>query len=184
MTRILVGVSASAACFKAVAVCSALAQTDRQGTRLEVQAVLSKSATRLVTPLQFAAVTGRPALADEWQPQDPAGMDHIALARAADLFVLVPASADRIGLCALGLAPDLLGSLCLAWETNKTRMFVPAMNPEMWAQPAVQRNVAQLLKDGWQQLGPVGGATACGEEGVGRMLEPDAICEAVLQALA
>lgn len=178
MSRILVGVSASAACFKAVAVCSDLT---RRGH--EVRAVLSRGAVKLVTPIQFAAVTGQPALSDEWRPEDPAGMDHIALARWADALLLCPASGDRIGVIAQGLAPDLLGSLALAFEQDKPRFYAPAMNPVMWAHPAVQRNVAQLEVDGWRTIGPVSGATACGEAGEGRMSEADEIAEVVAQAL-
>ena len=178
MSSILVGVCGSAACFKAVAVCSELARRGHQ-----VSAVLTPAATRLAQPLQFACVTGRPALSDEWKPADPGGMDHIALARAADLLVVVPATADRIGLLAHGLASDLLGSLALAFEQDKPRLLVPAMNPEMWRHPAVVRNALQLENDGWRQIGPAEGPTACGEEGPGRMVEPVEVVEAVLNAL-
>ena len=179
MSNILIGVSASAACFKAVAVCSQLAQGGHS-----VRAVLSRGATRLVTPLQFSAVTGTTALSDEWRPEDPAGMDHIAVARWADLFAVVPASADRIGIFTNGLAPDLLGSLALAAEREKPRLYAPAMNPEMWSHPAVQRNAAALEADGWQRIGPVAGPTACGEQGEGRMAEPDEVIAAITAALS
>ena len=179
MSRIVVGVSGSAACFKAVSVCSALAQAGH-----EVTAVLTEAATALVTPLQFSCVTGNPALDNEWNPLDPTGMDHIRFARAADLIVVVPATADRIGLFAQGLAPDLLGSLSLAFDADKPRLFVPAMNPEMWNHPAVKRNVATLLSDGWQCIGPAEGPTACGEIGLGRMVELDVILAAIETALA
>ena len=96
-------------------------------------------------------------------------MDHIAMARAADVLVVAPCTADRIGLFAHGLAPDLLGSLALAFGADKPRLLAPAMNPEMWRHPAVQRNLATLRADGWQIIGPVAGATACGEEGEGRI---------------
>ncbi|RMH05201.1 MAG: bifunctional 4'-phosphopantothenoylcysteine decarboxylase/phosphopantothenoylcysteine synthetase, partial [Planctomycetota bacterium] len=113
----------------------------------------------------------------------PAGMDHIALARAADLLVVAPATADRIGLLAHGLAPDLLGSLALAFEQDKPRLFAPAMNPEMWRHPAVARNALLLESDGWRRIGPVEGPTACGEDGPGRMVEPGELAEAILGAL-
>jgi phosphopantothenoylcysteine synthetase/decarboxylase len=166
MSEILLGVSGSAACFKAAALASGLAQRGHS-----VTAVLSRAACKLVTPLQFACLTGNKALHDEWQPEDPAGMDHIQLARKADLFLLAPATADRIGILANGLAPDLLGSVALAVEQSKPRVFVPAMNPDMWQHPAVQRNVAQLDADGWLQVGPTSGRTACEETGLGRMAE-------------
>ncbi|TAH36879.1 MAG: hypothetical protein EYC70_07785 [Planctomycetota bacterium] len=179
MSEILVGVSASAACFKAVAVCSALTRAGHG-----VTTVLTPGATKLVTPLQFATVTGRRALSSEWEPESADGMDHIHLARRAQLLIVVPASAGRIAVLAQGLAPDLLGSLALAFEQHKPRLFVPAMNPEMWKHPAVARNVAQLERDGWTRIGPVAGPTACGEEGLGRMSEPDAIVSAIGRALS
>lgn len=178
MSRLLVGVGASAACFKAVAACSALAKEGHS-----VQAVLTRNAARLVTPLQFSAVTGVRALCDEWDPAHPSGMDHISLAREADLLLVCPASAGLIGALANGLAEDLLGSLALAFGGSKPRLLAPAMNPEMWAHPAVRRNVATLAGDGWRLVGPADGPTACRESGPGRMAEPEAICAAVRGAL-
>lgn len=176
--EILLGVSASAACFKAAALASQLVKAGHG-----VTAVLSTGATRLVTPLQFSCLTGRPTLSDEWKPEDPAGMDHIQLARRADAVLLVPATADRIASVAHGLAGDLLGSTLLAVEVEKPRLAAPSMNPDMWRQPAVQRNVAQIQADGWKLVGPVAGPTACGEEGLGRMAEVEDILAAV-QALS
>lgn len=178
MSEILVGVGASAACFKAVALCSALTRAGHG-----VTAVPTPAATRLVSPLQFAAVTGRRAAWDEWQPGDPGGMDHIALARRADLLVVAPATADLLAVLAHGMAPHLLGSLALALEPDRPRLFAPAMNPVMWRHPAVARNVRQLEADGWRRLGPEAGPTACGEAGEGRMVDPAAIVAAVEEAL-
>ena len=179
MSRVVVGVSGSAACFKAVEIVSSLVQ---QGH--EVIPVLTKSASLLVAPLQFSCIAGRKALTSEWNPSDDSGMDHIAFARNIDLLLVVPATANRIGLFAHGIASDLLGSLVLAFPFNKPRLFVPAMNPEMWAHPAVQRNVQQLADDGWQRIGPVAGSTACREIGLGRMAEPTVILDAVQGALS
>ncbi len=170
MTRILLGVTGSAACFKAVALCSELVQSGH-----EVQPVLTRSASRLVTPLQFSCVAGCRALDDEWAPSDPAGMDHVSLARHSDLLLVAPATADFLGQTAAGLATSLLGSLALAMETEKPRVFAPAMNPQMWNNPAVQRNAATLEQDGWMRIGPVSGPTACGENGEGRMVESSEI---------
>jgi len=178
MSEILVGVGASAACFKAAAVCSLLSKEGHG-----VQAVLTRNATKLVQPLQFSCLTGRRALTDEWEPLDPAGMDHIALARRADLLLICPATAHLIGALAHGLAEDLVGSLALALEARKPRLLAPAMNPEMWANPLVQRNARLLREAGWQILGPAEGPTACGESGAGRMLEPEPIVAAVRATL-
>jgi len=179
VSRVLIGVGASAACFKAVAVCSALTKAGH-----EVQAVLTRHAAKLVTPLQFSAVTGVKALCDEWEPANPSGMDHISFARAADLLLVCPASAGLLGSLAHGLAGDLLGSLALAFGAGKPRLLVPAMNPTMWEHPAVRRNVETLRGDGWSLVGPEDGATACGESGPGRMSEPETVCAAVRAALA
>ncbi len=179
MSTIIVGVSGSAACFKAVTVCSELAKRGHL-----VQPILTRAATKLVQPLQFSCVTGNQAVWDEWSPQDPGGMDHISIAREGELLVIVPATADRIAQLALGTAGDLLGSLSLAFEQDKPRMFVPAMNPAMWRHPATQRNAIQLEADGWKCVGPVNGSTACGEEGDGRMVEANEVVEAIEQMLA
>jgi len=110
-------------------------------------------------------------------------MDHITLARRADLLLVAPATADFLGQAAAGLATSLLGSLVLAMETEKPRVFVPAMNPRMWSNPAVQRNTATLERDGWIRIGPVSGPTACGEEGEGRMTESVEILSALTSFL-
>jgi len=144
---------------------------------------MTPAATEFVGPLQFACLTGNAALVDEFDSADDSGMDHISLARAAELMVIVPATANTVGLLALGLAPNLLGSLALAFGASKPRLFVPAMNPEMWSNPAVQRNVATLVGDGWQQVGPASGETACGEVGDGRMVEVEQVLAAISSAL-
>lgn len=181
MAHILLGVSASAACFKAAALASALS-----GKGHEVQVVLTPSAAKLVAPLQFSCLTGRTALVSEFDGQgaDPSGMDHISLARAADLLLMAPATANLLGQLALGLAPNLVTTLALAWESDKPRLVAPAMNPAMWAQPAVQRNLSTLQQDGWRLLAPAEGHTACGEDGHGRLQEVPELVAAVAHALA
>lgn len=178
MALILLGVSGSAACFKAAALASTLTKDGHQ-----VQVVMTAAATEFIGPLQFSCLTGKATMVDEFESMDPSGMDHISLARAADLMLIMPATANTVGVLANGLAPNLLGSLALAFGTSKSRFFAPAMNPEMWAHPAVQRNVATLLGDGWQQIGPASGDTACGETGDGRMVEVDQVIAAISSAL-
>jgi phosphopantothenoylcysteine synthetase/decarboxylase len=178
MSEILLAVSGSAACFKAASLASSLVQLGHG-----VTALLSPAATRFVTPLQFSCLTGREALWDEWKPQDPAGMDHIQLARRSDLLIVVPATAGRIGSLAHGLASDLLGSTVLAFEGQKPRLYAPAMNPQMWSNSALQRNVALLEADGWLRVGPNEGRTACQECGLGRLTEVEDIVHAIGQAL-
>ncbi|MBT3340808.1 MAG: hypothetical protein HOM34_02105 [Planctomycetes bacterium] len=178
MSKILLGVTGSAACFKAVAIASALTKLGH-----EVQVVLTPAAARFVTPLQFSCVTGIRALDDEWAGADPAGMDHISLARWADALIIAPATADTIGWLAHGMAPGLLGSLALAFSTTGPRAVAPAMNPQMWSNPSVERNIEQLASDGWQIFGPAQGDTACGETGPGRFLEADEVVTLALSLL-
>ncbi len=162
-----------------------------------VQAVMTEAATHFVGTATLQALTGRPVLTDLWgskpipAPTLPAsgeganagpnpindGMDHIHASRHADLIVVAPASADFMARLAQGSASDLLSTLCLARACPL--MLAPAMNREMWANPATQRNLAQLIEDGVHIVGPDRGEQACGETGLGRMSEPQAIFDAV-----
>lgn len=160
-----------------------------------VQAVMTEAATHFVGPATFQALTGRPVLTDLWgaspsprplprrgegdKDEMPVldGMDHIHASRNADLIVVAPASADFMAKLAQGRADDLLSTLCLARACPL--MLAPAMNREMWANPATQRNLAQLQADGVDTVGPDSGEQACGETGLGRMSEPQAIFAAV-----
>jgi len=178
MANILLGVTGSAACFKAAACASELTQ---QGHH--VQVVLTPMALEFVSALQISCLTGVPAISHDNSQLDPAGMEHISLARQADLMLVMPATANTIGNIANGIASNLLTTLALAISGETPRLIVPAMNPDMFAHPAVQRNLQQLKTDGWQQVGPVAGVTACQEEGVGRMLEVDEILEVVASVL-
>ena len=178
MANILLGVTGSAACFKAAACASELTQ---QGHH--VQVVLTPMALEFVSALQFSCLTGVPAISYDNSQLDPAGMEHISLARQADLMLVMPATANTIGHIANGIASNLLTTLALAISDEIPRLIVPAMNPDMFAHPAVQRNLQQLKTDGWQQVGPVTGVTACQEEGAGRMLEVDEILEVVASVL-
>ena len=169
MSHVLLGVSASAAIHKACDLASKLAQEGH-----EVRAVLTENAARLVAPQLFEALTGQPATASEWGPERRGGMDHITLARWADLVVVAPATAATLARLASGAADDLLGTLALALAPATPRLLCPAMNPTMYAHPAVQRNLAQCLADGWQLVEPAAGRLACEEQGQGRLPEvPD-----------
>jgi phosphopantothenoylcysteine decarboxylase/phosphopantothenate--cysteine ligase len=132
--------------------------------------------------MTFQALTGRPVATDLWSSGAPNAMDHIALSRGADLIVVAPASADFLAKLAHGRADDLLSTLCLARECPL--LVAPAMNVQMWGNAATQRNVAQLRADGVAILGPDAGDQACGEVGDGRMLEAQAIFDAVVASRA
>ena len=135
-----------------------------------VDVVMTEAATRFVTPTTFQALSGRPVFTDLWQSGAGDGMGHIALSRGADAILVAPASADFLAKLAHGRADDLLSTLCLARDCPL--LVAPAMNRQMWAHAATQRNVAQLAADGVAVLGPDTGELACKENGEGRMLDP------------
>ncbi|MFP4463139.1 MAG: bifunctional phosphopantothenoylcysteine decarboxylase/phosphopantothenate--cysteine ligase CoaBC [Guyparkeria sp.] len=175
--RLLVGVSGGIAAYKAVVLVRRLVEAG-----CEVRVVMTEAATRFVTPLSFQAVSGHPVRTTLLDAEAESGMDHIALARWADAVVIAPASADLMARLAAGMADDLLTTLCLATEAPVH--LAPAMNRQMWAHPATQANRALLVERGVVMHGPAAGAQACGETGEGRMLEPGAIAEALLQSPA
>ncbi|HCI51819.1 MAG TPA: bifunctional phosphopantothenoylcysteine decarboxylase/phosphopantothenate--cysteine ligase CoaBC [Gallionella sp.] len=135
-----------------------------------VQVAMTEAACHFITPTTLQGLSGKPIYTDQWDARESNSMAHINLSRAADAIVIAPASADFIAKLANGLADDLLSTLCLA--RNCPLLIAPAMNREMWQNPATQRNIARLISDGVQILGPANGMQACGEEGLGRMLEP------------
>ena len=171
--RLVLGVTGGIAAYKAAELARRLV---RDGA--EVHAVLTASGARFVTPVTFQALTGRLAWCDAWDARMPDNMAHIELSRAADAIVVAPASADFLARLAHGRADDLLSALCLARDCPL--LVAPAMNRQMWENPATQRNKSQLLADGVTILGPAEGEQACGETGLGRMLEPEEIHDALV----
>jgi phosphopantothenoylcysteine decarboxylase/phosphopantothenate--cysteine ligase len=171
--RILLGVTGGIAAYKSAELTRRL--RDRGA---EVQVVMTSAAREFITPMTFQALSGRPVRTDLWDSAAEAAMGHIELARWPHRIVIAPATADFIARLAHGLADDLLATLCLASDVPIT--VAPAMNRLMWANTATQANVAVLRSRGVTVLGPAEGDQACGETGPGRMLEPDAIVEAVV----
>ena len=143
-----------------------------------VQVVLTRSAREFVTPISLQAVSGNPVRDNLWDQDAEAAMGHIELARWADLVLIAPATAEIMSRLAAGAAPDLLTTLCLATEAPV--VLAPAMNRVMWASPAVQENRETLISRGVRMLGPDSGDQACGETGVGRMMQPDEIAAKIL----
>jgi phosphopantothenoylcysteine decarboxylase/phosphopantothenate--cysteine ligase len=166
--QILLGVTGGIAAYKAAELTRLFVKTGA-----DVRVVVTEAACRFVTPATFQALSSKPVYTDMWDARVPDGMGHIELSRDRDLIVVAPASADFLAKLANGLADDLLSTLCLA---RRCRLMVaPAMNVEMWQNPATQRNVARLSTDGIVILGPAAGDQACGEVGMGRMLEANEI---------
>ncbi|RAK63416.1 bifunctional phosphopantothenoylcysteine decarboxylase/phosphopantothenate--cysteine ligase CoaBC [Phenylobacterium kunshanense] len=146
-----------------------------------VRPILTAAGAQFVTPLSLSALAEDKVYSELFSLTDEAEMGHIELSRSADLVVVAPATADLMAKAANGLAGDLASTALLA--TDKPVLMAPAMNVRMWEHPATQRNLAQLKADGIRFVGPDEGAMACGEYGPGRMAEPAAILDAVLEAL-
>ncbi len=168
--RIVLGVTGGVAAYKAAELVRLLGKAGA-----EVHVVLTEGGARFVTPVTFQALSGNPVWSDLWDPRVANNMAHIDLTRGADAILVAPATADVIAKLVHGLADDLLATLCLARECPL--LVAPAMNRQMWEHPATRRNVAQLAADGATILGPGAGDQACGEVGMGRMLEPDELLE-------
>ncbi|MEW8028973.1 MAG: bifunctional phosphopantothenoylcysteine decarboxylase/phosphopantothenate--cysteine ligase CoaBC [Candidatus Thiodiazotropha sp.] len=170
--KILLGVTGGIACYKSAVLLRALLTAGA-----EVRVVMTPAAQAFVTPLTFQALSGHAVYTELLDPTQEAAMDHISLARWADLVVIAPATADFIARAATGQADDLLATLCLATEAQIA--LAPAMNRQMWLNPATQDNLQRLMNRGYLCWGPDEGAQACGETGPGRMLEAEALCRLV-----
>lgn len=174
--HIVLGLTGGVACFKSAELCRELI---RQGAT--VQVVMTEAACQFITPVTMQALSGRPVYTSQWDGREANNMPHINLSREADAIVLAPCSADFIARLVQGRADELLSLLCLARPIERVPLLVaPAMNREMWAHPATQRNLAQLQADGAVLLGVARGDQACGETGDGRMLEALEITEEVI----
>jgi phosphopantothenoylcysteine decarboxylase/phosphopantothenate--cysteine ligase len=143
---------------------------------------MTQAATQFITPVTMQALSGHPVHTDQWDARIANNMPHIDLTRDADAIVIAPCSADFMFKLAHGACDDLLSTLCVARPTGLPLLVAPAMNVEMWQNAATQRNAAQLKLDGISLLGPDAGEQACGETGMGRMLEPEQLLEEVIAA--
>ncbi len=175
--RILLGVTGGIAAYKSPDLVRRLRERGA-----EVQVVTTAGAARFITALTLQAVSGRPVRDALWDEAAEAAMGHIELARWADAVLVAPATADFLARLAHGHADDLLSTLCLA--TSAPLFVAPAMNHQMWANPATASNMALLKDRGVTILGPGEGDQACGETGPGRMLEPDQLAELTLSRLS
>ena len=171
--KIVLGISGGIAAYKTPELARQLMQEGAS-----VQVVMTEAATQFVTPVTMQALTGNPVFTSQWDSSVSNNMAHIELSRSADAIVIAPASADLMAKLSLGLADDLLSTLCLARDCPL--LLAPAMNKQMWEHAATQRSVERLNKDGVTLLGPASGFQACGEVGMGRMLEPFEIAEQVI----
>ncbi|MDO4626248.1 MAG: bifunctional phosphopantothenoylcysteine decarboxylase/phosphopantothenate--cysteine ligase CoaBC [Pasteurellaceae bacterium] len=171
--RIVVGITGGIAAYKSIELIRLLRKS-----QAEVRVVLTPAAKEFVTPLTLQAISGNAVSESLLDPQAELAMGHIELAKWADLVLIAPASADFIARFTVGMANDLLSTLCLA--TTAPIFIAPAMNQQMFKQPITQHNLAQLTLRGVQQIGPNSGEQACGDVGFGRMSEPSEIFQFVL----
>ncbi|MBD3893502.1 bifunctional phosphopantothenoylcysteine decarboxylase/phosphopantothenate--cysteine ligase CoaBC [Hydrogenophaga sp.] len=182
--HIVLGLSGGIACYKAAELCRCLIKHGAS-----VQVVMTEAAEQFITPVTMQALSGQPVFRSQWDARSAGGlannMAHINLSRKADAILVAPASADLMAKLAQGHACDLLTLLCLARPLQRVPLLLaPAMNHEMWAHPATQRNAAQLRADGVRVLDVGVGEQACGESGDGRMLEPPDLLYELLRALS
>ena len=175
--RVLLIVGGGVAAYKALELVRLLRKAG-----VAVRPILTEAGARFVTPLSLSALAEDRVYQDLFSLTDEAEMGHIELSRQADLVVVAPATADLMARAVAGLAGDLAGATLMA--TDKPVLMAPAMNVRMWTHPATRRNLAQLQADGVRFVGPDEGAMACGEFGPGRLAEPPAIFQAIMDALA
>ena len=171
--ELVIGVTGGIAAYKTAALVSRLVQAGAG-----VSVVMTESATRLVGPKTFQALSGRPVGTDIW---GPGAHPHIDLAEAAELLCVAPATANLLAKAACGLADDLLSTLLLSFRGPI--ILAPAMNHHMWGKPAVKRNVEQLRADGFLLVGPEEGYLSCGAVGTGRMASPDKVFQLIAETL-
>ena len=161
--KIILGVTGGIASYKAAELIRLL---KKQGA--DVQVVMTKSAKEFISPLTLQALSGKPVLENMWEPSKGNGMEHINQSRKSDLILIAPASANFIAKVAQGLADDLLSNICLA--RNCPILIAPSMNKKMWENAATKRNVKTVIEDGISISGPESGEQACGDEGMGRLI--------------
>lgn len=175
--RILLGLTGGIAAYKSAELVRRLKERG-----VDVHVVMTQAACGFITPVTLQALSGNPVYTDMWDARIRDNMAHIELSRDKDLIVVAPATADFLAKLAAGLADDLLSTTCLARECRL--VVAPAMNRQMWEHPATRRNVERLRADGVEILGPASGDQACGEVGMGRMLEAAEIADALVPLVA
>jgi phosphopantothenoylcysteine decarboxylase/phosphopantothenate--cysteine ligase len=178
--HLVLGLSGGIACYKSAELCRALIKAGAT-----VQVVMTEAAEQFITPVTMQALSGRPVYTSQWDAREANSMAHINLSREADAILIAPCSADFMAKLLHGRADDLLSLMCLARPIDMVPLLLaPAMNREMYAHPATQRNFVQLEADGAKILGVGNGFQACGETGDGRMLEPEQLLEDIIAFFA
>lgn len=177
--KIVLGMTGGIACYKIAEFTRGLVKAGAS-----VQIVMTQAAMQFITPVTMQALSGNAVYTDQWDARIANNMPHIDLTRDADAVVIAPCSADFMFKLAHGACDDLLSTLCVARPATMPLMIAPAMNVEMWQNPATQRNLTQIKADGIAVFGPDTGDQACGETGMGRMLEPEQLLEETIAAFS
>lgn len=177
LKRVTLAVSGSVAIYKACEIASTLTQK-----KVQVRVALTRNAAKLISPQLFSAITGNPAIVDEFGDSSQPSMPHIDFSDC-DLFLAAPASADLIGRLAHGLADDFVTTTALALAPGTPKLIAPAMNVKMYRNNLFQKNLQTLQENGYELIAPDAGFLACGMEGVGRLADPKSIVEKVLKTL-
>ena len=168
--NIVVGVSGGIAAYKA---CDVVSKLKKQGFKIDV--IMTKNAQEFVSPLTFQTLSNQTVVTDMFETPSDWNVEHIELAKKADVFVIVPATANIIGKIANGIADDMITTTIMATEAKK--VIVPAMNTKMYHNPIVQENILKLKRHGYYFIEPVSGLLACGDTGKGKMEDPTVIVE-------
>ena len=178
--KILIALSGGIACYKVATLVSRLVQLDA-----EVRVIMTDAATKFITPLTLQSLSGQPVLTSIWQHDDRPDSQHVGLARWCDVLCIAPCSADMIAKLAHGLTPDIVSLTASALPAETPLLLAPAMNADMWANPICQRNLTLLreLLPNLNEIGPDEGWQACRTRGGGRMSEPEAIRDRVIELL-
>ena len=179
--NVLIALSGGIACYKTATLVSRLVQRGA-----EVRVIMTDAATKFITPLTLQSLSGHPVLTSIWQHDDRPDSQHVGLARWCDVLCIAPCSADMIAKLAHGLTPDIVSLTASALPGTTPLMLAPAMNADMWANPVCQRNLGLLreLLPNLSEIGPEEGWQACRTQGGGRMSEPEAIRDKVIELLA
>lgn len=174
--HIVLGVTGSIAAYKIASLASMLVKK-----QADVTVIMTQNATNFINPITFETLTGNKCLVDTFDRNFQYSVEHVALAKQADVFLTAPASANVIAKAAHGIADDMLTTTLLACQCPK--IFAPAMNTRMYENPIVQDNIKKLKEYGMEVITPASGYLACGDTGEGKMPEPEALCEAIVRAL-
>jgi phosphopantothenoylcysteine decarboxylase/phosphopantothenate--cysteine ligase len=180
--KVLIGVTGGIAAYKTADVVSQLVKAN-----IDVRVIMTEAATKFITPLTFSALSQQKVLTSTFPENNTGEMDviypHLYPSTEADVFAVLPATANSIAKLAYGFGEDIVSCSALSLKADCKRIFCPAMNVQMWEQPIVQQNAEQLLKMGWHQVGPEKGRLACGTSGYGRMSTPTAIAQIILSSI-